>query len=54
MYPYKLQMLQKKDDLLSRTGVKFLYVSYEAFDGATWENPLFSDWKALYEGKKRQ
>jgi len=33
---------------------KAIVVSYEAFDGATWENPLFSDWKALYEGKKLQ
>ena len=33
---------------------KAIVVSYEAFDGATWENPLFGDWKALYEGKKLQ
>jgi len=29
-----------------------IVVSYEAFDGSTWENPLFNDWKNIYEGKK--
>lgn len=31
---------------------KAMVVSYESFDGTTWENPLFDDWIALYEGKK--
>ncbi len=31
---------------------KAIVVSYETFDGTTWDNPLFDDWKKLYEGKK--
>lgn len=31
---------------------KAIVVSYEAFDGEKWENPLFKDWKKLYEGQK--
>lgn len=30
---------------------KAIVVSYEAFDGTTWENPYYSDWLGLYEGK---
>lgn len=33
---------------------KAIVVSYEAFDGTTWSNPLYKDWKKLYEGVKRQ
>ncbi len=33
---------------------KAIVVSYEAFDGSTWNNPLFRDWKKLYEGVKLQ
>jgi len=42
------------DEHLKLKSFKALVVSYESFDGATWENPLFDDWKALYEGKKLQ
>lgn len=42
------------DQTVNIDAFKAIVVSYEAFDGATWENPLFSDWKVLYEGKKRQ
>jgi len=31
-----------------------IVVSYESFEGITWKNPLFDDWKILYEGKKLQ
>ena len=31
---------------------KAIIVSYESFEGTNWENPLFMEWKKLYEGKK--
>lgn len=31
---------------------KAIVVSYETFEGETWENPLFKDWETLYGGKK--
>jgi len=31
---------------------KAIIVSYESFEGTNWENPLFMEWKELYEGKK--
>lgn len=31
---------------------KAIVVSYEAFDGAKWENPYFDEFRKLYEGKK--
>ena len=31
---------------------KAIVVSYETFDGITWENPLYEDWCKLYEGNK--
>lgn len=31
---------------------KAIVVSYETFDGETWENPYFDDFCELYEGKK--
>lgn len=33
---------------------KAIVVSYEAFDGTTWQNPLYQDWCKLYEGIKLQ
>lgn len=30
---------------------KAIAVSYEAFDGTTWQNPHYSAWRELYEGK---
>ena len=32
--------------------VKAIVVSYEAFDGTKWTNPLYNDWCKLYEGVK--
>ena len=34
--------------------IKAIVVSYETFDGTTWENPLYEDWCELYEGVKLQ
>ena len=34
--------------------IKAIVVSYETFDGTTWENPLYEDWRELYEGVKLQ
>jgi hypothetical protein len=31
---------------------KAIVVSFESFNGTTWENPLFNEWKMLYEGQK--
>ncbi len=31
---------------------KAIIVSYETFEGETWDNPLYKDWCALYEGVK--
>ena len=31
---------------------KAIVVSYETFEGETWENPYFDDFRSLYEGKK--
>ena len=31
---------------------KAILVSYEAFDGYTWENPYYNDWCTAYEGVK--
>lgn len=31
---------------------KAIVVSYESFDGDTWENPLFDTWIELYSGKR--
>lgn len=33
---------------------KAIVVSYETFDGTTWENPLYEDWREFYEGVKLQ
>lgn len=40
------------DDGLGITTFKAIVVSYETFDGKTWENPCFGAFCALYEGKK--
>ncbi len=32
--------------------VKAIIVSYEAFDGTTWENPYYDNWCEIYEGVK--
>ena len=32
---------------------KAIAVSYETFEGDTWENPYYDAWKDLYEGQKR-
>lgn len=31
---------------------KAIVVSYETFDGDTWDNPYYEDFCSLYEGKK--
>ncbi|WP_195542753.1 DUF5780 domain-containing protein [Massiliimalia timonensis] len=31
---------------------KAIVVSYETFEGQTWENPYYKDWCKLYEGQK--
>lgn len=31
---------------------KAIVVSYETFEGDTWKNPLFGEWRKLYEGVK--
>lgn len=31
---------------------KAIVVSYEAFSGETWSNPLYNDWRKMYEGVK--
>lgn len=31
---------------------KAIVVSYESFDGETWENPYYEQWRELYEGQK--
>lgn len=31
-----------------------IVVSYETFDGETWDNPCYDAWCALYEGAKKQ
>ena len=32
---------------------KAIVVSYETFEGVTWNNPYYEDFRELYEGKKR-
>ena len=39
------------DEECSIAECKAIVVSYEAFDGTKWENPYYSDWLGLYEGK---
>lgn len=31
---------------------KAIVIKYETFDGESWTNPYFSDWKELYEGQR--
>lgn len=40
------------DEKIKIKSFKAIVVSYETFDGTTWDNPLYEDWKLLYEGKK--
>ena len=40
------------DDSLDVSTFKAIVMSYESFDGQTWDNPLFGDFCKLYEGKK--
>lgn len=40
------------DDGLGIKTFKAIVVSYETFEGDTWENPLYSAWRDLYEGVK--
>lgn len=32
---------------------KAIVVSYETFEGETWNNPLYNEWEELYAGKRR-
>lgn len=32
--------------------VRTIVVSYTAFDGTTWENPLYGSWKKIFNGKR--
>lgn len=40
------------DDCSNIDTFKAIVVSYEGFDGETWENPYYSEWIALYSGEK--
>lgn len=40
------------EDIIPIKKFKAIVVSYETFDGDTWENPLFEDWCEIYEGKR--
>lgn len=40
------------DDACGIQTFKAVVVSYETFDGVTWQNPLYDDWCKLYEGVK--
>lgn len=40
------------DDGLGITTFKAIVVSYEAFSGETWQNPLYSKWVDVYAGVK--
>jgi len=40
------------DEGCSADLIKAIVVSYETFDGEKWENPLYDEWKKLYEGVK--
>ena len=41
------------DEACGITHFTAMVASYETFEGDVWENPLFEDWCALYEGTKR-
>ncbi len=40
------------DESCSADLIKAIVVSYETFEGEKWANPLYDEWKKLYEGKK--
>lgn len=40
------------DDCSNIETFKAIVVSYEGFDGETWENPYYSEWLALYSGER--
>lgn len=40
------------DSTCEITQFKAVVVSYEDFDGGTWNNPLYENWCEFYEGKK--
>lgn len=40
------------DDCADIETFKAIVVSYEGFDGETWENPYYSEWLALYSGER--
>ncbi len=40
------------DDTCNIKNFKAIVVSYEAFTGETWHNPLYEEWRKLYEGVK--
>ena len=40
------------DENCKITSFKAIVASYEAFDGTKWINPLYEDWRKLYEGVK--
>lgn len=42
----------KIDETCKISTFKAIVVSYEAFTGEKWENPLYNDWCKLYEGVK--
>lgn len=42
----------KIDETCKIATFKAIVKSYEAFDGTTWENPVFEDWCTLYAGEK--
>ncbi len=40
------------DESCNAETIKAIVVSYETFEGETWANPVYDEWKKLYEGKK--
>lgn len=41
------------DDECGIADFKAIVYAYEAFDGTSWQNPYYSDWRKLYEGKEK-
>ena len=42
------------DESCGISSFKAIVVSFETFEGETWDNPLFGEWCDMYEGKKRE
>lgn len=40
------------DEECGITSFKGIVISYEAFDGTTWENPYYDEWRGMFEGVK--